>query len=54
MVVVAQNETKLKAGDKIIVNANEYASTSDSQEIAYRTLEGDTGTILRQHLKAQI
>jgi hypothetical protein len=53
-VIVAKNETKLKAGTKIIVNANEYAKTSDSQEIPYRTLEGDTGTILRQHLKAQI
>lgn len=44
----------MKVGDKIIVNANEYAKTSDSQEIAYRTLAGDKGMILRQHLKAQI
>jgi hypothetical protein len=44
----------LHIGDKIIVNANEYAKTSDSQEIAYRTLAGDTGMILRKHLKAQI
>jgi hypothetical protein len=44
----------LKEGDKIIVNADEYAKTSDSQEIAYRTSEGDTGTVLRKHLKAQI
>jgi hypothetical protein len=44
----------LKVGDKIIVNADEYAKTSDSQEIAYRTVDGETGMILRKHLKAQI
>jgi hypothetical protein len=53
-VVVAQNGTKVKVGDKIIVNAEEYTKSSDSQEIAYRTDSGDTGSILRQHLKAQI
>ena len=52
--MVAQDGTKVKSGDKIIVNAEEYAKSSDSQEIAYRTDGGDTGTILRQHLKAQI
>jgi hypothetical protein len=44
----------LKVGDKIIVNADEYAKTSDSQEIAYRTVDDETGMILRKHLKAQI
>lgn len=53
-VIVATGDTKLNAGDKIIVNAEEYAKSSDSQEIAYRTSEGDNGTILRKHLKAQI
>ena len=52
--VVAQNDTKLNVGDKIIVNADEYAKTADSQEIAYRTLDGNTGMTLRKHLKAQI
>lgn len=52
--VVAQNDTKLKVGDKIIVNAEEYAKAADSQEISYRTTDGDNGSILRQHLKAQI
>ena len=53
-VVVVQNDTKLKVGDKIIVNAEEYAKASDSQEISYKTSSGDSGSILRQHLKAQI
>jgi hypothetical protein len=53
-VVVAQGDTKLKVGDKIIVNAEEYAKAADSQEISYRTADGDTGSILRQYLKAQI
>ncbi len=53
-VVVAANDTNLNAGDKIIVNAEEYAKSSDSEEISYRTLEGGSGTILRKHLKAQI
>lgn len=52
--VVAQGDTKLKVGDKIIVNAEEYAKAADSQEISYRTADGDTGSILRQYLKAQI
>jgi hypothetical protein len=53
-VVVAADDTNLKAGTKIIVNAEEYAKSSDSQEIAYRTSDGGSGTILRKHLKAQI
>jgi hypothetical protein len=53
-VIVVAGDTNLKAGTKIIVNADEYAKSSDSQEIAYRNLDGDTGKILRKHLNAQI
>jgi hypothetical protein len=53
-VVVAASDTNLKVGDKIIVNAEEYARSSDSQEISYKTLDGGSGTILRKNLKAQI
>lgn len=54
VVVTASFDTNLKVGDKIIVNAEDYARSSDNEELAYRTPKGMTGKTLRKHLKAQI
>jgi hypothetical protein len=51
---VIQNLQSMKKDDVVFVNAEEYSSASDNQEIAYKTSGGIDGSMLRKYLKVLI